>query len=58
MSKFEIFEDAQGEFRWRLKAANGEVVASSEGYSTREAAHASAEKMDHWANSAALIVDL
>ena len=58
MSKFEIYEDGNGEFRWRLKAANGEVVASSEGYATREVARASAEKMDHWANSAAIIVDL
>ena len=58
MSKFEIYIDASGEYRWRLKAGNGEVVAQSEGYTTREAAHASAEKMNHWANSAALIVDL
>lgn len=58
MSKFEIYIDAQGEYRWRLKAANGEVVAQSEGYTTRESAHESAEKMNHWANSAALIIDL
>ena len=31
--KFEIFKDASGEFRWRLKAANGQIVADSgEGY--------------------------
>ena len=27
--KFEIYEDAKKENRWRLKAANGQVVASS-----------------------------
>lgn len=50
--------DSAGEYRWRLKAANGEIVATSEGYTTRDSAHASANKMNHWANSAALIVDL
>lgn len=32
--KFEIYTDKAGEFRFRLKAANGQVVASSEGYKT------------------------
>ena|GEM_PF-664072 len=36
MLKFQIFRDAVGEFRWRLKAANGEVIAtSSEGYASK-----------------------
>lgn len=30
--KFEIYEDKGGEFRFRLKAANGQVIAVSEGY--------------------------
>lgn len=30
--KFEIFADKRGEFRFRLKATNGEVIAASEGY--------------------------
>lgn len=33
--KFEIYEDKAGEFRFRLKAANGEVVAQSEGYKAK-----------------------
>ena len=34
MAKFEVYKDARNEYRWRLKAANGEIVAaSSEGYS-------------------------
>ena len=32
----EIFEDVAGEFRFRIKGLNGEIVASSEGY-TRKA---------------------
>jgi uncharacterized protein YegP (UPF0339 family) len=34
-AKFELFKDARGEFRFHLKAANGEVIASSEGYRFR-----------------------
>ena len=30
--KFEIFKDKSGEFRFRLKAKNGEIIAVSEGY--------------------------
>jgi uncharacterized protein YegP (UPF0339 family) len=35
-TKFEVYEDAKKEFRWRLNAANGQVVASSaEGYKAK-----------------------
>ena len=30
--KFEIYADKAGEFRFRLKARNGEIIAVSEGY--------------------------
>ncbi len=30
--KFEIYTDKAGEFRFRLKARNGEIIAVSEGY--------------------------
>ena len=30
--KFEVYEDKSGEFRFRLKATNGQVIAVSEGY--------------------------
>ncbi len=33
---FEVYEDAKKQYRWRLKASNGQVVASSaEGYKTK-----------------------
>lgn len=32
MPKFEIYKDAAEKFRWRLKAPNGEIIASSEAY--------------------------
>ncbi len=33
--KFEMYEDNAGEFRFRLKATNGEVIAVSEGYKAK-----------------------
>ena len=32
--KFEIYTDKAGEFRFRLKATNGQIIATSEGYKT------------------------
>ena len=34
---FEIYKDAREEHRFRLKAPNGETIASGEGYSTKAA---------------------
>ncbi len=34
--KFERYNDAADEFRFRLKAANGENILASEGYSTKQ----------------------
>lgn len=33
--KFEVYTDKAGEFRFRLKAANGEIIATSEGYKAK-----------------------
>ncbi len=35
MSKFEIKKDKAGEFRFNLKAGNGQVILSSEGYKAK-----------------------
>ncbi len=35
--KFEIYKDKAGEFRFRLKASNGEIILASEGYTTKAA---------------------
>ena len=32
--KFELYTDKAGEYRFRLKATNGEIIAVSEGYTT------------------------
>lgn len=34
-AKFEIFKDSNEEYRFRLKAANGEIIATSEGYTAK-----------------------
>ena len=36
--KFELFKDVGGKFRFRLKAGNGQIIASSEAYETKAAA--------------------
>jgi uncharacterized protein YegP (UPF0339 family) len=34
--RFEIFQDARKEYRWRLKAANNQIIATSgEGYKAK-----------------------
>ena len=33
--KFEVYTDKAGEFRFRLKATNGQVIAVSEGYKAK-----------------------
>jgi len=34
--KFELFTDKAGEYRFRLKARNGEIIAVSEGYKKKD----------------------
>ncbi len=34
--KFEVYKDKGGEFRFRLKAANGQNILSSEGYKSKD----------------------
>ena len=38
LARYEIFIGADGQFYWRLKAANHEIVAVSEGYTTLHSA--------------------
>jgi uncharacterized protein YegP (UPF0339 family) len=37
MAKFEIYKDKKGQFRWRLRADNYQIIASGEGYSSKAA---------------------
>ena len=35
MAKFEIYKDKREEFRFRLKASNGQAILASQGYKTK-----------------------
>ena len=51
--KFEIYPDSGGKFRWRLKAANGQTVASSgEAFESKRNATEAAENVKENAASA------
>ena len=36
--KFQLYTDSAGKFRFRLKARNGEIIASSEAYESKASA--------------------
>ena len=36
--KFELYTDKAGKFRFRLKAGNGEIIATGEAYETKASA--------------------
>ena len=36
--KYELYKDKGGDFRFRLKAANGEIIGKSEGYKAKASA--------------------
>ncbi|MBW0275202.1 hypothetical protein ATM97_05420 [Nocardia sp. MH4] len=55
--KFEIFADASSKFRWRLKAGNGEIIASSQAYESKDAAKKGIASVQSNAASAT-VVDL
>jgi uncharacterized protein YegP (UPF0339 family) len=53
--KFELYKDGGGKFRFRLKAANGEVIASSEAYESKASAQNGIQSVK--ANAADAAVD-
>lgn len=57
MTRFQIFRDEVGEYRWRLVSGNNEIVAVSEGYTSKQSAIRSAQNVKFCASSAT-IVDL
>lgn len=43
-ARFQVYQDRKGEWRWRLRARNGRIVADSgEGYSRRRDADRAAK---------------
>jgi len=51
--EFEVYEDAGGEYRWRLRGGNDEILADSgEGYASRSGAEEAAERVESYAPEA------
>ena len=52
-SKFELYRSSNGGYRWRLRATNGQVMATGgEGYSSKAAAQGGIESVKRVAGSA------
>jgi len=51
-AKFQIFKDKAGEFRFRLKAPNGLIVAASQKYTTKQHALEGVESVKRHAPAA------
>lgn len=49
---FEIYKDKAGEFRFRIKATNGNILASSEGYKAKASAVNAIERIKSDASGA------
>ena len=55
--KFEVYKDHAGKFRWRLRAANEEEIASGQGYESKEGCMKGIESVMNDA-AAAKVIDL
>ena len=54
-AKFELYKDKKGEFRWRLIASNGQMIANSgEGYTSKDSAKNGIESVKKNAPGAAV----
>jgi len=55
--RIELFEGVDG-WRWRLRADNGEILATSEAYSDKSAAVETVQSLHRLAQAGELVVDL
>jgi uncharacterized protein len=49
-----VYQSSNGQYRFRLKAANGEIVATGEAYATRSGAHEGCEAVKRAAAAASV----
>lgn len=54
-AKFEIFKDVEDKFRFHLKAANGEIIAASQGYTSKESCEKGIASVKHNAPGAEIV---
>ena len=55
--KFEVYTDKAGEYRFRLKASNGEIIATGEGYKAKAGCMNGIESIRKNAVDAAVVVE-
>ena len=55
--KFEIYQDKAGEYRFRLKATNGQVIATGEGYKALASCKNGVESVKKNAPDAEVVVE-
>lgn len=55
--KFEVYSDKAGEFRFRLRARNGEILVFSEGYTTKASCFNGIDSVRRNANSDTVKLD-
>ena len=53
--KFEVYKDKSGKYRWRLKAGNGEIVATGEAYESLAGAKKGTEAVQRAADGATVV---
>jgi len=53
--KFEVYQDKGGKFRFRLKAGNGQIVATGEAYESEASAKAGCEAVKNAAKDATIV---
>lgn len=54
--KFELFQGVNRDWYWHLKAPNGQIIASSEGYSSQQMAKHGITSVKHNAEIAETVV--
>lgn len=55
--KFEVYKDKAGEFRFRLKARNGEIIVTGEGYKSKDGCLKGIESIRKNAPEADLVIE-
>ena len=55
--KFEVYADKRGEFRFRLKATNGQIIAVGEGYKAKASCFKGIESIRKNAPDAAIVIE-
>ncbi|MCB9096048.1 MAG: DUF1508 domain-containing protein [Arcobacter sp.] len=56
--KFHVYKDIRAEWRWRLKATNGKIIATSgEGYNNKQDCLHAIDLIKTYAISAAIVDD-